>query len=80
MVLMDIAFRCGAVEGDNLLFWGYRCSGSGFLRKVFFGKVLRSFRREILSVGTQISMKAPICGVDFSPIVIGRSILTTSDR
>jgi len=38
------------------------------------------FGRKILSVGTQISIKAPVCGGDFPIQVIGRSILTTSER
>ena len=40
----------------------------------------RFFRRKILSVGTLISMKASVCGDDFSPQVIRWSILTTSEN
>jgi len=39
-----------------------------------------NFKREILSVRAQLSTKAPICCGDFPPQVIGRSILTTSER
>ena len=35
---------------------------------------------EKLSVGTHISMKAPIYGGDFPPQVIGRPIFTTSEN
>ena len=38
------------------------------------------FRREILSVETQISMKTPVCSGDFLSQVIRRSIFTTSER
>ena len=55
-----------------------RCE-RGFLRK-FFEEGFVIFRREILSVETQLSMKSQVCGGDFSSQVIGRSILTTNDN
>ena len=51
------AFGRDVAEGDNLLSWSHDAMDEA-LRKVF--------RREILSVGTQISMKAPLCDGDFS--------------
>jgi len=33
-----------------------------------------------LSVGTQLSTKAPVCGGDFPPHVIGQSTITTSEN
>ena len=38
------------------------------------------FGREIFSVRTQISMKAPVCGGNFPSQVIGWSILATSEN
>jgi len=50
------------------------------LWKRLFEKSFVIFRREILSIGTQISMKLAVCGGDFLPQVIERLILITSDR
>ena len=50
------------VEGDRLLYWGHWRCGRDFLRN-YFRKV---FESDILSIGTQLSMKAPVYGGDFS--------------
>ena len=47
------------------------------VKEAFWG---RFFGREILRVGTQLSMKAPVCGGDFPSQVIWRSIIITSNR
>jgi len=47
------------------------------LEEVFLRKDVRG---EISSIGTQISMKAPICGGDFSTRLIEQSVHTTGIR
>ena len=49
------AFGCYAIDGS--LSSGHRRCGRGFFEEGFW-----AFRKEIFSVGTQISMKAPVCG------------------
>ena len=50
-------FRRGADEGDCLLSWGHRYCARGFLKRLLLeGFVI--FGREILSLRTQLSMKA----------------------
>ena len=51
----------------------------GAMEKAFLERFL-IFGRKILSVGTQISIKAPVYGGDFSPQVIGQMILATSQN
>jgi len=55
----------------------YFLGAIGAMEEAFLGWY---FGREILLVGTQILMKAPVCGGDFSSLVIRRSILTTHKR
>ena len=57
----DLSFSRGVFESDSLLFYGHQHCCRGFLRKVF------DFWKVILSVGTQFSTKAPVCGEDFLP-------------
>jgi len=61
-----LSFECFAIDGS--LSWGHRYCERGFLSRFFWG--------EILSIKTQISMKTPVCGGDFSPRIIEWSIHT----
>ena len=63
-----IAFRCGAIEGDNLLSWDIDAVEVAFLGR-FFEEGFFIFRREILSVETQIPMKYHFVVVIFRQVI-----------
>ena len=67
VVSMPLPLNVAPLRGDDLLFWGHHRYERGFLRNVL------SFKKKILSVGTQFSMKAPVCGD------VGRLIRTTNE-
>jgi len=60
--------------------WRFAFLGPPSMKKSFCKESFLVFRREILSVGIQLSMKAAVCGEDFLLWMIRWSIHTTRKR